>query len=521
MPYSSASEGSRLTDNPRILLIDEDAQDRSLAAVVLGRELGEVRVQEIGDASAFALALSRGGIDLVITEYELSWSDGLSILKTVRESRPEVPVLIFTRVKDEEIAVRGMKAGLSDYLVKSSKGFLRLATAVREALDRADQSQLVARSEPWLQTLLDRANIGVFRSTLDERLIEANPAVLRLLGADSMEEVLRLALPTHFIHTRGRPELTQRLGEAGDVQARVVEFTRPNGKKVWLNLTEVLLLDVDGDIVVDVLMNDVSHVKQRDVELQGRVDDLERSNEELKNFASLASHELKEPLRAVRKHTELLAKDLQQQVEGRSRESLEFVVSAAARMQELVDGLLSFSQLNSGWKGFAVCDCNTLVDRAIQSLQPMIEESQATVQREGLPTLLGDPGELEHVFMNLIANALKYRGEELPLVTIQAVQSDGEWIFSVEDNGIGIDTRDAEKVFELFSRLHPEISGSGVGLALCKRIIDRHGGRIWVERRKPRGSRFVFALPIASEDRSSADNRSVAAPAPSKVRDKR
>jgi PAS domain S-box-containing protein len=466
---------------------------------VLARELGDVRLREVDDAAAFALALNAGAIDLVITEHELSWSDGLTVLKTLKESRPEVPVIFFTGSTDTQVAVQAMKGGLADYLIKSSSGFLRLAQAAREAMDLADQQQLVARSEPWLQTLLDRANVGVFRSTLDERLIEANPAVLRLLGVSSLQEALRVDLPTHFMHAESRPDLLQRLNEDGELQARVVELRRTDGTSVWLNLTEVLLLDVDGDIVVDVLLHDVTHLKQRENELRESLEEFERSNEDLAGFASVASHELREPLRTIAKHTELLAKDLEGKTAKRQQQSMDFVVDAVGRMQTLVNDLLQLSRIGTGWKGFQACDSNTLVEQVVRSLQPAIEENNASVRRDGLPTVLADPGELEHVFQNLISNALRFRGQEDPDINIRAAQEKDEWVFSVEDNGIGIEESDFEKIFETFGRVHPEKPGTGIGLTLCKRIVERHGGRIWVESELGKGSTFFFTVPVESE----------------------
>ena len=467
-----------------------------------------MRLREVGDAAAFALAMGAGTIDLVISELELGWSDGLSVLKALRESRPEVPVIFFTASNDTQMAVQAMKSGLSDYVVKSSSGYLRLASAARDAIEQADQRQLIARSEPWLQTLLDRANVGVFRSTLDERLIEANPAVLRLLGVNSLEEALRVDLPTHFMHAESRPDLLQRLNKDGELQARVVELQRTDGTSVWLNLTEVLLLDVDGDIVVDVLLHDVSHLKQREREILERLEEFERSNEDLAGFASVASHELREPLRTIAKHTELLAKDLEGKAGKRQQESMDFVVGAVGRMQTLVNDLLQLSRVGSGWKGFQVCDSNTLVDQAVRSLQPAIEEAEATVRRDGLPTVLADPSELEHVFLNLIGNALRFRGEKPAEITVRAEQETGEWVFSVEDNGIGIQEKDYEQIFETFKRLHPDRPGTGIGLTLCKRIVERHGGRIWVQSTLGKGSTFFFTIPVETEGESDQQESS-------------
>jgi PAS domain S-box-containing protein len=505
-PFPRSFVGSKVADlkpAPRIFLVDDNAEDRCLAGMILTRELGDARIEEVADASAFALAMRGTAVDLVVTDYQLSWSDGFSVLKTVKDSRPDVPVIRFTSVHDEETLVRSMKAGLADYLIKSSKGFLKLASAARIALEQADARKLATRNERWLKTLLECVGVGVFRSTLDERVIDANPAALRLLGVKSMEEALKLHLPTHIVNSGAGPELFQHLTDDGKLRARVVEFERRDGSTVWLNLTEVMLLDVEGEIVVDVLVQDVSHLKEHEARLRERIAQLERSNEDLQSFASVASHELREPLRTVGKHTQLLAKELVTEgwLDENSRRSLSFVLNSLARMQALVEGLLKYSRISSDRNDFGACDCNTLVDRAIRSLESMIRENRATVQREALPTILGNPGELQHVFLNLISNAIRFRSNDPPRVRIRAVQKEDMWFFSVEDNGIGIDPADAEKIFRIFTRLNPKKPGTGIGLALCKRIVERHGGKVWIESQPGEGSMIWFSIPVGTHDK--------------------
>ena len=488
-------------NGPRILLIDEDPQDRSLAVVVLARDLDKPNIIEVGSANEFTVEASRGAFDIVVTEQSLSWSEGVDVVQTLRESRSDVPIVMFTSTADVELAVRAMRGGVFEYIVKSSKGFLRLGPAVRECLEQSKQEQQIARSEPWLQTLLDRANVGVFRSTLDERLIETNPAILRLFGVSSLREALKVDLPTHFLSAEGgRADLLQRLNSEGELQARVVELGRPDGSTIWLSVTEVLLLDVDGDIVVDVLVHDVSHVMEAPGSgARERIQELEKANEDLASFTSIASHELKEPLRTVSRYSDLLKEDLAWEMPGKAQESLDFMTDAVSRMQNLVDGLLAFSRTGTGWKGFQACDCNTLLDQAIRSLQPSIEETDAKLHREGMPTVLGEPAEIEQVFRNLLSNAIKFRGENPPEVTVSVLRKPDEWVFSVKDNGIGLEPGESEKIFQIFTRLNPDRPGSGIGLALCRRIVERHGGRIWVESKPGGGAVFSFTIPISGD----------------------
>ena len=481
---------------PRILIIDDDPQDRSLASVVLSRRLPKAQIQEIDGSRDFARELRRAAFDLVITEIQFAWSDGFEIIESLREARARVPVIAFTELRDEEVVVEGMKAGLSDFVFKSSKGFLRLPEAAVEALERAEQQLLVARSEPWLGTLLDRANVGAFRTTLDQRLIESTPAVLRLLGVRNVQDALRVRLPEPFFASGDREELQGLLGNERALQSREVQLRRPDGGNVWLSLTELLLLDVDDEMVIDSLVQDVSHLKTREDAFRGRVEELERSNADLSEFAYIASHELQEPLRMVEKFGSILAEDYGRKLGTEGGELLGFVVDGAHRMQGLIDDLLELSRINSEGQDFEECDCGELVEQAMVNLADRLEEHQVEVEVEPLPTIEADVSQLVQLWQNLLSNAIKFRGVEAPQVRIAAEQTEKDWVFSVEDNGVGIESEEAENIFTIFRRLHPDLPGTGIGLTICKRIVDRHGGRIWVEPNPSGGSIFRFTIPI-------------------------
>jgi PAS domain S-box-containing protein len=488
-----------------ILLIDDDREDRALAALVLSRDLPKARIQEIDSAADFARALSTGRVDLVITDCQLSWSDGPSVLEAIRESRSGVPVIALTALQDPELVVEGMKSGFVDFIFKSSKGYLRLGKAAAEALEEAHNLRLAARSEPWLETLLDRANIGVFRSTLDERLIESTPALLRLFGVDSPRDFLEMDLPEPYFRSQDRDDLLRKLSEQGELQSREVEVKRADGSRLWLALTEVLLLDVEGEIVIDVLVQDVSHLRERDEDQRRMISVLERSNADLSQFASVASHQLQEPLRAVEKYSQLLAEDLRRKLGAEGRELLDSVLTGARGMQQLVDDLLAYSRIDSEGRAFQTCHCSTLVDRAIRNLQAAIEESGAEIRQGRLPTVLGDGGQLVQVWQNLLSNAVRFRGKEAPRVRISAKRDKNDWVFSVTDNGIGFDREEAQNVFDIFRRLHPELPGTGIGLTISKRIVERHGGRMWAESTPGEGSTFWFTIPTGGEEQGAGE----------------
>lgn len=213
----------------------------------------------------------------------------------------------------------------------------------------------------------------------------------------------------------------------------------------------------------------------------------------------------------VEKYSELVAGAAGADQSEQQREALEFIRGGARRMRDLVEDLLQFARLETEARAFEACDCNSLVEEAAKNLLAAVEESGARIEREGLPTVLGDRAQLVLLLQNLLSNALKFRGEAPPEIHVSADRKDDEWVFSVEDNGIGIEPERTGDVFKLFHRLHPELPGTGIGLALCQRIAERHGGRLWVESRPGEGSTFFFSIPEGGSE--TAPEPPAAAPA--------
>jgi PAS domain S-box-containing protein len=483
--------------------VDDDPNDRALTSAVLLRHQPEARVDEVGDAAGFALALARGAFDLVVTEFAVAWSTGPALLAAIREIRPDRPIVVFTRAAAPATATEALRARVHGFLIKSSEGYLRLPEVAEEATERSEEVRQTARDEIRLHALLDRANVGVFRSTLDERVVEASAAFLRLLGVESLEEALEIDLPPLYFSTRERGELLRRLDQTGRLHVREVELKRADGSTIWVNLTEELLLDADGDMVIDGLVEDISDLKRREDALHQEMEALRQSNMDLRQFAYVASHELQEPLRMVDRYGRLLAEEYGGKLTGDAAESLGYVRDGTRRMQALVDDLLTLSRVSTEGQDFEPCDANALVDRAVRSLADSIEETRAQIKRGDLPVVRGDASQLVQLFQNLLANAIKFRGERPPRVEISAERQPGGWRFAVRDHGIGIDSRQAETVFEMFRRLNPEYPGTGMGLAICRRIVERHGGRIWVEPQSGAGATLCFTLPEAGGAREA------------------
>ncbi len=232
-------------------------------------------------------------------------------------------------------------------------------------------------------------------------------------------------------------------------------------------------------------------------ERRGTADALKATNAELQNFAYALTHDLQEPVRMVVNFTQLLAREHQGKLGEDSDKFMAYSVEGALRIEALLKALLTYWETTEqGQDGFGAVDCNDILARTLANLQAVIVESDAIVTSDPLPTVVGEQVMLMQVFQNLIANSLKYRSDATPRIHVAARRDPNEWVFSVEDNGMGIDPQDAERVFGMFKRLHgPDIPGTGIGLALCKKVVERHGGRIWVESEAGQGATFKFTIP--------------------------
>ena len=235
--------------------------------------------------------------------------------------------------------------------------------------------------------------------------------------------------------------------------------------------------------------------------LAEKAEELTRSNQELEQFAYVASHDLQEPLRMITGYTQLLAKRYGDKLDQNANEYIDYAVEGAKRMQGLIRDLLTYSRVGTRGKEFALTDCEAVVAGTLRVLQPAIEESAATVTYDPLPTVMGDETQLLQLFQNLIGNAVKYRDSKPPVVHVSCKQEGEHWLFSVRDNGIGIDPQYANRIFVIFQRLHgrDKYAGTGIGLAVCKKIVERHDGKIWVESELGKGATFHFTIPTNGE----------------------
>ena len=332
------------------------------------------------------------------------------------------------------------------------------------------------------------------------RLHQVNAEMSRLLGYT--REELEAVAPGELTHPDDADReriLVEELATGRRSSYGIEKRSRhKDGRWIWVWLTVSLLDTEDPPRSAVAHMLDISERKSAEAELEVARANLERSNAELDQFAYVASHDLKEPLILLSAYARMLGERHGDALDEEGRTFLGHVRDEAGRMKAMIDDLLDYSRLQTSVEETCTVDLAEALDTALKTLAPRIQESQARVDVEGpLPSVEGSPAQFERLFRNLISNALKFRSDEPPLVTVSAERADGKWVVSVRDNGIGIDPAKAGRIFEVFHRLHSQeqYAGTGMGLAISKRIAERHGGWIWVEPAEGGGSVLKFALP--------------------------
>ncbi len=276
------------------------------------------------------------------------------------------------------------------------------------------------------------------------------------------------------------------------------ENIKRNGERVWIAWTNKGIVDERGAITeILCIGNNITEWKQAEALLARRTKELERSNADLEQFAYMVSHDLQSPLTVIAGFADLLGRRCQGKLDDKAEEFIRHIQAGAKRQQQLIKDLLDYSRLTTRGQEFAPVDCNSVLEQVLTDLSLLIQEKGAVVTHDPLPTVMADASQLGRVFQNLIGNALKFCQEGIPEVHIGAEHGDREWRFRVRDNGIGIPPKDFERIFMMFERLHDqsEYPGTGIGLAICQKIVERHGGRIWVESEPGTGSTLWFTLP--------------------------
>lgn len=529
------------------LLIDDNPNDRLLVKRELSKEFDRITVREVIDQKQFDIALSKANFDFAITDFQLGWTNGLKTLEAIRIAKPQCPVIMFTNTGTQEIAVEAMKSGLDDYVIKSPQHFVRLRQAVRSVWQQYQTQQKATDLEQRLQALLNQLDVGIFRADQSGQLLEANEALLNMLNVRSLLAAKAiLSQPLSAVAHPNEASRTLEVSiqpstEQNNTSGNTAKETAKGKTALWLKIIAAPN-KVNSQEIIDGLVEDITARKQAEeslsqlnktleAQVQQRTQQLERINQELELFAYSVSHDLQAPIRQIDGFIELLRTAIsqpdQQQIEDTQSTLTEnqakqtetqqskiehyfsVILGLTQQSTQMIDALLDFSRTGRAEIVYESVDMNQIVSR----LRSLITDSHPTRtihwQVEPLPVVKCDRALITIVWQNLIENAIKFtQSKEITRIEIGTITDSrkdslapiklSEIVFFVEDNGIGFNPQQSERIFGMFQQAHPQTiaKGTGIGLANVKRIISRHRGRTWAEGEVGQGATVYFSLPV-------------------------
>jgi PAS domain S-box-containing protein len=423
------------------------------------------------------------------------------------------------QIKERERAEVALRRAYDDLELRIQERTAELAQANEglkaEVADRQRTEAMLQETTVLQRAILDSANYTIISTAVDGTIRTFNRAAQEWLGYTETEVIDRVT--PALIHDPEEvvlraQELSQELGvpiepgfEVFVAKARRGEpiegewsYIRKDGSRFPVELSVTALRDGSNNITGFLgIGNDITDRKQAEKSLAQRVEELARSNAELEQFAYIASHDLQEPLRMVVSYLQLLERRYRGKLDPSADEFIAYAVDGATRMQTLIRDLLGYSRIGTQAQPFERMDSTISLDTAIANLKVAIAESNAIVTHDPLPEVMADKSQLVQLFQNLIGNGIKFRAQEPPRIHVSAERIDNRWQFSVRDNGIGIESQYTERIFAIFQRLHrrADYAGTGIGLAICKKIVERHGGTLWLTSEFGKGSTFYFTLP--------------------------
>jgi PAS domain S-box-containing protein len=383
--------------------------------------------------------------------------------------------------------------------------------SLRDITERKVAERKVRESERKFRSLVEQVPAITYIAALDESstTLYVSSQIEEILGSPHEEYKTDPDFWAKRLHKEDRKRVLEEMShahETGNPFVSEYRMTSTAGKTVWISDKGVIVKDDRGNALYLLgVMFDITTRKLAEENLEQAMADMKRSNTDLEQFAYVISHDLQEPLRMVSSYVQLLSRRYKDKLDSEANDFIGFAVDGASRMQTLIQDLLKYSRVGTRGKSLTPAACEDALNQALANLKLAIEDSGAVVTHDPLPTVLADSSQLVGLFQNLIGNAIKFKGEDMPHIHVAAEQKEDRWLFSVADNGIGIDPEFFERIFVVFQRLNgrEEYEGTGIGLAVCKKIVERHGGRMWVESEPGRGSTFYFTIPIKASGEQS------------------
>jgi hypothetical protein len=357
------------------------------------------------------------------------------------------------------------------------------------------------QTDRLLASIVESSDDAIYAKNLDGILLSWNAGAERIFGYSAAEVIgknVSILVPPDM--SDEVPEILQRIGRGERIAHYETVRVRKDGSRVCVSMSLSPLADEDGRITgASSLARDITDRKLAEEALMRTAKELDRSNRELEQFAYVTSHDLQEPLRTITGYLQLLSHRYLGQLDEKGDKYIGFAVEGAQRMSTLIRDMLSYSRVSTRGEKFLPTDSKESLEYALRNLRSTIEQSQASITHDPLPVVDADKTQLVQLFQNLVGNAIKYRSPDRPIrIHISARNENDAWLFNVQDNGIGFEQQYEDKMFLIFQRLHSrgKYPGTGIGLAICKRIVDRHGGRIWAVGEPGRGAKFCFTIPV-------------------------
>lgn len=455
--------------------------------------------------SILCLHSDRGLMEIVISD-----TVGGLVVRRLLPAAILVPFLMgWLRLIGERAGAYGTEFGLALFALSNIVVFAILIVWSGKNLHRLDVERkrvgtALQGRERMLGALFEHSPDAIIVVDQDAYITQVNKLAGELFGY-TRDELVNMTIETlvpqrfHQRHVQHRNEYhinprSRAMGTGIDLYAR-----RKDGSEFPVDIMLSPVETAEGKVVTAVI-RDITDRKLAEEKLKMTMQDLERSNKELEQFASVASHDLQEPLRMVSSFTQMLERRYKDKLDADAKDFIGFAVDGANRMQVLINDLLMYSRVGTRGKPFEPTDMNEVLRQAIVNLRVAIEESHTTITNDELPTVRADAMQIVQLFQNLLGNSIKFRANDSPFVHVAFTEKSDACVFSVRDNGIGIAPVYYERIFVIFRRLHTmEYPGTGIGLAICKRIVERHGGKIWVESEQEKGSTFYFTIPKRKE----------------------
>ena len=377
---------------------------------------------------------------------------------------------------------------------------------VQDITERKKAEEAIRLSNIYNCSLIEASLDPLVTIGHDGKITDVNTSTEFVTGY-SRDELIGTDFVNYFTEPEKAKKGYKKVFNEGCVSDYALEIRHRNGSITPVLYNASVYKDESGEVIgVFAAARDITERKKAEEILKLKLEELARSNAELEQFAYVSSHDLQEPLRMVTSYLQLLQRRYQGNLDDKADKYIHFAVDGAFRMQNLINDLLEFSRVTTRARDPVPMDSEFILDQVLSNLEVFIEENKPTVSHDPLPEVIADSTQLVQVFQNLIINGIKFHSEEAPKIHISAEKKESKWVFSVQDNGIGIDPQYSGKIFEVFKRLHKkeEYPGTGIGLAICKKIVERHGGHIWVESELGKGSTFYFTLPINPGEVSKA-----------------